>query len=291
VKLSIIVTPVKDVKLPENAAQRLLDELTSRAKAAVDGAALRQERAHDERRAAVEKELAAAQERLAKIQSQLREARSAQGVGSVGPDRDSGGRAIAAEMQQIEVNLAATRARLKVIEDDIAKLGGKPAAEAQRPDLKALWTELIAAREAAVQAARNTPDSPESRLMIAQAEAELAEAKIRAATSSDAIRPGFDSPDRWQGERITLRATIAEQEARLGALSERLAVAKQKEKPAATQQPTAFDVDRLQQDEQRARQEVGELTQQLDQLRRERRGVGMAPKLLVLDGRAEPAKE
>jgi hypothetical protein len=32
---------------------------------------------------------------------------------------------------------------------------------------------------------------------------------------------------------------------------------------------------------------VDELNQQLDQLRRERRGMGMAPKLLILDGRAE----
>jgi hypothetical protein len=286
VKLSVIITSVTEVKLPDNAAQLLLDELTSRAKAAVDQAALRQEQASNERRAAIEKELAVANEKYAKIQSQLRDLRAiaAAGVGDSG-----GGRGVAQEMQQIEVNLAAQRARLKIIEEEIAKLANKPADAKAKPDPESFWAELVAAREKAVRAAeasRATSDSPENQLAVAKAEAELAEAKIRAATSSEGIRPGFDSPDRWQGERITLRATIAEQEGRLGALSERLAQ-QQKKSDATSQQLTPYDIDRLQRDEQRARQEVDELNQQLDQLRRERRGMGMAPKLLILDGRAE----
>jgi predicted nucleic acid-binding Zn-ribbon protein len=291
----VIVTPAKDVKLPDNAAQALLDELTARAKIAVDQAALRQEQAASERRAAIEKELAAAQEKYSKIQSQLRDARAmAAGMsgGGGGGGADPSGRGIAHEMQQAEVNIAAQRARLKVIEEEIAKLSaGKPADAPKKPELKAAWAELIAAREAAVHAAHNTPDSPENRVMIAQAQAELAEVKIRAATAADAARPpGFDSPDRWQGERITLRASIAEQEARLGALSERLAVLQKKNEPP-TQPVTVYDIDRLQRDESRARQEVDELSNQLDQLRRERRGAGSAPRLLVLDGRGDTAKE
>jgi chromosome segregation ATPase len=201
-------------------------------------------------------------------------------------------------MQQIEVNLAAQRARLKVIEEEIAKLtagaAGKPQETSAQAEMKTAWDSLIAAREKAVAAARSNAGNLDGQVALANAEAELAEARIRAAQASVAARPpGFDAPDRWQGERITLRASIAEQEARLGALSERLAVLQKKSGSPATQPVTVYDIERLQRDEQRARQEVDELTNQLDQLRRERRagGAGSAPKLLVLDGRGDTAKE
>jgi hypothetical protein len=314
IKLNVIVTPLKEIKLPDNPAQALLDELTSRAKAAVEQAGRRQEQAQNQRRAAIEKDLATAQDKLLGIQSQLREAR----MNSAGDPGMRGNldnvRAVTQEMQQIEMNLAASRARLKIIEEETAKLSAAtkpvtPAADAKDPktELKSAWDQLIAAREKAIAAAQNAPNTPESQLAIAQAEAELAEAKIRAATAasaasaSDAFRfralspsPGFDSSDRWQGERITLRASIAEQEARLGALSERLAQLQKKSNASATtQQVTPYDLDRLQRDEQRASREVDELNQQLDQLRRDRRGsAGLAPKLLVLDGRSgDDAKE
>ena len=297
VKLSVIVTPVKDVKLPENAAQALLGELTTRAKAAVDQAALRQEQAAGERRAAIENELAAAQQKLDKIQAQLRDARAMAGVatGGGGGGGDPFGRGVMQEMQQAEVNIAAQRARLKVIEEEIGKLaangaggGGKPQETPAQSDVKAAWDALIAARQKAVEAARSNAGNLEGHVALANAEAELAETKLRAAQASVAARPaGFDSPDRWQGERITLRASIAEQEARLGALSERLAVIQKKSGASATQPVTAYDIDRLQRDENRARQEVDELSNQLDQMRRERRGAGSAPKLLILDGRGD----
>jgi hypothetical protein len=235
-KLTVTITPPADAKLPDNPAQKFLDELVARSKKAVEQMANRAEQSTAERRAALEKDLAAARQRWEGISAQLREARS--GLEN-DPERMMG-RGSASDRMQLEMNLAAQRARLGVIQAEVDRL-------------------------------RQSPPTTQR------------------AASAPGVSPmgGFvaaDPLERWQQEVVSLKANIAESEARLKVLNDRLP----KGARAATQPASPQDVDRLQRDENRARQEVDELQMQIDQMRRDRRfggGGGSPTRLIVLDGR------
>lgn len=288
VKLTVTLTAHPGFTVPPDGAQAFLDELTSRAQAAVDQMAQRQEQAYEERRAALEKLLTAARERLSAIQAQLRDARGTVTTFDGDPEIRMLSRNPATERQAIENTLAGARARLAVYEKEMANGGdGATTRPAGSP-----WLELIAARERVVEALR--AQSGDRTTEVLEAEAELAEARALAAASTASAQPGFDRGDRWRNDLMTLRATVAENEARLALLDQRMGKTPNTSPgPAATTQARVLspqDIDRLQREEQRARQEVEELTNQLEQLRRERRvgGGAMAPRLLILDGKPRP---
>jgi predicted nucleic acid-binding Zn-ribbon protein len=282
VKLSVIVTPPPEAKLPADGAQRFLAELTARARVAVEQATKRQEQSSAERRTALEKELATAQERLAKTSAQLREARATL-VQDSGDNLRNNARNLANEIQQLETNLIGQRARLRVVEDEAERL--RAVSPATRPSGD-IWRDYIAAHERLVQVAqamRNAGADASTDMRIAQAQVDLAAARVRAATTpTDAAPATYNPVERWQAERIQLKGSIAESEARLGALTERLSGKANPTTRAAV--VTQYDADQLAQEEARARNEVNELMQQLDQLRRERRGGGAPTRLIVLDG-------
>lgn len=266
VRLGVTVTHHPEIKVPENAAHAFLDQLSARARHAVDQVGIRQEQALAERRGELEKELAAARERLTAIQAKMREAQAASRTDTGRSLRVQGG-----DRQTLEANMVAQKARLRVIEAELEKTETAPATSP--------WMELIAAREKVVQALRQRAErAPDDELVLLQAEASLAEARALAAADTSSGRR-FDPIDRWRTEVINLRAAIAEAEARLELMGA-------SETPADTTQP-AVDLNQLRQEEMRANQEVSQITSQLEQLRRESL-TNTAPRLLILDGKVEP---
>jgi hypothetical protein len=209
----------------------------------------------------------------------------------------------AQERAQLELTLAGQKARLAVLQAEAdrqtAATGGAngagAGAGAGAGTSSTAWAQVIEARQKAVQAARAVNSSGKE---IAEAEARLAEAQAMAApfgqrqAGAAAAGSPFDAADRLRSDLVTLKASIAEAEARLNLMNERAAKVAGSATAGAggattTQPASPQEIDRLQRDEQRARQEVDELTMQLDQLKRDRRNNGGGVRLLVLDGRPD----
>jgi hypothetical protein len=276
VRLGVTVTHDGQGDLPPDAARVMLEELAARAKTVVDAAGSRQEKLRVERLNRLQADLAAAAKELDRISTKLREAmaageaeRAAAVKGGVRGDRD-----------RLEIDLRAQRARLAVLEAErervvaAAAATAKPAGQALPPP----WADLIAARERIVALVRELEqvEGPQKALALAQAEAALAEARALAA----ADRREVDPAERWQAEIVTLKASIAETEARLAAINERFPKAL-----AAQPAPPPDEVDQLRQDEAMARKKVNELRQLVDAARQDERNSETGPTLHILDGK------
>ena len=274
VKLGVTITRNPDVKLPDNAAQSFLDELATRAKAAVDQVGQRQEQAAAERLATLEKEHAAAKKRLEAAQARLNQRGDA--TFAAGPDSRAMIPNLTIEKQNLETQMAGQRARVKVIEQEIDRLTKTASARGAGSP----WTELVAAREKVVQALRARREKGQvDDLDLFRAEADVAEARALAA-AQPAQRTGFDPLDRWFGEVVTLRANLAESEVRLASVNQRLEKAAASTHPGAPQTP-----EDARQEEAAARQALYDLTSRLEQARRERQLAGGGARLLILDGK------
>ena len=115
-----------------------------------------------------------------------------------------------------------------------------------------------------------------------KAEAELAEARALAA-AQPAQRFGFDASDRWHGEVVNLRATLAESDVRLASIAQRMEKAGTPTQPSAPQ-----NIEEARQEENAARQAMFDLSNRLEQARRERQSGAGAARLLILDGKPRP---
>lgn len=269
VKLSVTISPNGEIKLPPEPAKALLTELATRAKAAVEDVGSQSDKANVGKREAMEKDLAAAKTKLQAAETALRQVRSEAGMDvSTGRSTQS---SLVFEKQTLELSLAGQKARLKAIEAVRSTI--KPTS---RPSITDAATELVALRQLACDhTAELLAQGKAGNADVLEAKIKLVEAKLTAATvRDDTTRGTFD--DRWFSEIITLTGSIAESEARLAIVGERLA--KLQASPTG-----GADINTLSMDEQRARQECNDLTMQLDALRRQSRAGG-GTRLLILDG-------
>jgi chromosome segregation ATPase len=278
VRLGVTITGDVQAKLPPNAARLLLEELSARAKVAVDAAGSRQDKNRADRLAGLEAELAAAVKELEKASAKVREARA------TGEGERMSGYQPRLDRDQLEINLQAQRARLLVIEAERQRVtvvaATRPSASTPLPP----WPELITAREKIVATVREqTEAGRQTHLDLLQSEASLAEARAMAMLARPDRRE-FDAAERWQSEIVSLKASIAESEARLAAINERFP------KSPATQPAgaavSAIDVEQLRQDESAARNRVSELRQLIESVRREARSAAHFPTLIILDGKS-----
>lgn len=261
VKVIITVGSSTDVKLPEHPASVFLQELIARAKVAVEQKAPRDASA-DEQRAAIERDLAAAKSRLPQLDLAMRQART-ESAGDLYSARNLA-TSLTIERRTLELSLAGQRARLAAIEKALPAAPSTQPMDGPMRDIVAVRAQMLDQVIAlAAEGKKGSLDVLEARLLLAEA---------RLAASAGSQSPSRDGSDRWENEIISLKASIAEGEAKLALLTQRL--------QQATTAPVS-DYNSLQMDEQRTRQRIQELQNQLDQLNRQSR---QETRLLVLDG-------
>jgi hypothetical protein len=271
-----------DPQPPAGAAKALLQELCDRLKAAVAQSSKMSGAAFEAKKASLEADLTAARDRLEKASAALKAARaSSPAAGNV--DSRYALQSLIQQKQQLELNLTGMKVRLKTIQENMPAAPSAPptttpspqassAATARLIDLRTRKLEQVKASAAKQQAT----DAD-----ISDAEASLAEAQALAELIGSVQRPRvFGSYEAGAGDLSTLKANIAENEARLAVIKEQIAAIPQNAPDATSPE----QLNRLSNDENRAQNEVSSLQTQLSELTRNARGT-MPPTLTVLDGR------
>lgn len=269
VKLTVTLSATTGNAVKPGAAKAFMREIANRAKAAIEQGNS-QDKAGKDRLDQLDKDLATAKAKQSAAEAAVRQAR--QEVGGI----DYGGRSSVGmstiERQAMELSLIGQRARLKSLEASLVQ--GRGAAD---PKARQTSDELVQLRQEALDLATREQAAGQLKASdVMEAKAKLMEARLaaedraRQIAASD-VEKGFG---RMDTDIISLRAAIAEGEAKLAYLSERAA--------KASTAPSV-DLAALSSEEQRARQDVNDLQMQVDNLRRmQRNGGGI--RLVVLDG-------
>jgi hypothetical protein len=259
-------------------------ELCERLRAAVEQSSKAATAGFDARKASLEADLAAAKDRQKKAQDDLKAARAANPDPSGGSNVRYNYQNLLQQKQQTEMQLVGVRARLKVLNEQQQQQPQTPTTAPAGPPTQS-WSRLIELRQKRLDDLKSASASATE---IADAEISLAEIRafaeaIGALTQRQPAMYGGNYAGS-SGELTSLRATVAENEARLAALNEQLS---KLTPPTSDDYVSQEQLSRLQNEESRARNEVDSIQNQLNEMRRNYR-LGPPPTLTVLDGKAKP---
>jgi hypothetical protein len=263
-RLEVALRKTDQVELPPDAAEKVLAALTDRLKAALQESANAARSVQQAREGDLQKQMEGARGRLQEARTKSRETRDALSKLSVEISNNDPQYVIRNTRQQrnqVEAELNRSKARLAALEP------------ASGP-LSAEWEEVVKIRTQRLDDAKKTDNKAD----IAEAQAKLAEAKAQLASIKRAAEGSDANRSNNRSEASQIRVQIAEQEARLKPLAEAM---EKLEDPKFVdlleQQPE------LQAQEQRARTEINEIQNRLDNFRRIAQ---MDPRIVitVLDG-------
>lgn len=266
----------KGPNLAPDAADALMRAAVERLRSAVGESVDVQRRSHDLRRASLEKELADARARMSANQKKIREYRqTAAAIGVSGYSDPMGALAnLRQQRQQNETELARLRARLKAVEPGAAS----PLTAELEEIVRLRQQQLAETRKRVEQKAASKQEVTEAELKVAEAKAQLAAQQRAAATSGESSRRSYSMQ-----EASSLRAQVAEADERTKMVAEQ--VAKLEE---GSFQALAEQYPDLQQEENRLRSQVSELTNRLETLRRTGQQ-DIDVRITILDGRPDDA--
>lgn len=266
---------------PADDGRKVLDALVQRTRRAVAQASEAANAPAMQRRREAEERLAAANDRLASIAERHRSAVAANPSWNTSTYDETGD--LQRQVRQYERELAGLRARLAVLEEQQA--ADAAAAEATPPPqndaaIEAL-VRLVEARDARVRTLREgAKDGEPASPALAEAEESLLVGRVLHQLASQGVSRRPIHSDLTQ-----LRVSVREREAQLAQVKAQLEAAP---KPPADQ-PTAEEIQRLQNERNEAQNEVAMFRQQLREAEREETG---AASVVVLDGAAaEPQVE
>jgi chromosome segregation ATPase len=196
------------------------------------------------------------------LRKRIREAEMVEARRMGGPTRT-----LTIQRRQLEMDLAARRARLEAMKNVLSRIAG------QADEVGKALRELVAAREAlAAGLEKEVAQSKRGPVDLLRARADLAEARLRAAewgTGPVSARGG-----KLRDDVTGLEVDIAALEAQLKSLPV----------PPAEDEASAEDVQQLRAELVRGEGESSTLEMQYQQLRREVEQLGSPPALVTLDG-------
>jgi len=288
IQLTVTIKPGAEGVKP-GASALLIKELCDRIQAAAAQSADAQARVADQKKASIEKEVATAQAKWEKASAALKAARASNpNMVNDGTNPRYQISNLQQQKQQLELSLAGQRARIKSMTEDAP--ARTPTTAPSASGGSEAWDRLIAIRQKVLDDTNARLEKKEATPAdVANAEAMLADARAMSAAmqslSAARMMPigyargdGFDLP--------SLKAAVAESEARLEILNKQIA-----QIPAANDPTVSYEeINRLQSEEQRARNELDQAQQPLNDLRRNNRTGGTFV-LTVLDGSAAPKTE
>ena len=280
VQLSVVLRPNSPGIQPDSAKQ-ILQELCKRAQAALEQSSKAAAAGYEARRASLEADLAAAKARYAEVSTQLRVARASNpGAQYGGGDIRYQASNLIQQKQQIEATLAGTLARLRSLTESAPAMpatGASPSPSTSFShliDLRSKRLEDVKTRAAQGQASASDVLAAETDLAETRAISEFLAANVR-------LAPFWNGAS--GGEMASLRASIAENEARLSVLNDQIAKVSPATTAPSAESISPEQISHLMNDENRARSEVDNIQLQLSELRRIGRPA-LPPVLTVLDG-------
>lgn len=264
-------------------AKALVKQLCDRLSAAVADSSSASIAGFTARRESLEIDLTVARKRLEETRTALKRAQASNPRGAnSGQNPRYSAQNLMQQRDQLELQLVGMKARYKELTASGPTTA--PSAHSQPSDA---WRALIELRQRRLDELKAATDKALiSPAEIANAEIALAETRALAEALAPFARARVGSPyDNLESELRQLRASIAENEARLATINEQLARLPKvsdggDDDGVASQQ----EVQQLQSDENRARNEVEQIQSQLGEMKRNNRNAN-PPRLTVLDGR------
>lgn len=244
----------KGTEFKPDAAGALMTAAVERLRAAVAESVQAQRQAIDERRAALEKELVETRERMSGNQKKIREYRKISGTFGGYGDPSSAVANLRQQRQQSEAELARLRARLKAVDPE----AGSPLTAELEEIVRLRQQQLDETRKLAETKAASRQDVTERELKVAEAKAQLAAQQRALATAGESSRRSHSAQ-----EASSLRAQVAEYETRLKQSDDQIAKLEDE-----TFQALAAQYPELQQEENRLRSQVMEVTNRMESFRR-----------------------